>query len=57
MEERSRAIRMAKQELANWRLWCDGSKLDQKGTGAAVVWREKGQDKGWRKQKVTLGKN
>lgn len=57
VEERSRAIQMAKQELANLTLWCDRSKLDQGGIGAAVVWREKGQDKGWRKQKVTLGKN
>lgn len=37
IEERSRAIRMAKENLSDLTLWCDGSKLDQGGTGAAVV--------------------
>ena len=37
MEDKNGAIQMAKEELADLTLWCDGSKLDQGGTGAAVV--------------------
>lgn len=31
---------MAKEHLADLTLWFDGSKLDQEGTGAAVVWKK-----------------
>lgn len=57
VEERNRAFQVAKQGLANAILWCDRSKLDYGGTGAAVVWKESGQDRGWHEQKVTLGRN
>lgn len=38
------------------KLWCDGSKLDKGGTGAAVVWEDSISGK-WQKQKVCLGLN
>ena len=38
-------------------LWCDGSKLDSRGTGAAVVWKNEGTEKEWQEQKVGLGLN
>ena len=38
------------------RLWCDGSKLDQGGTGAAVVWKSHISQK-WQEQKLSLGLN
>ena len=44
IEDRNRAIQMAKKRLANLTLWCDGSKLEQRGTGAAVVWKRNRQD-------------
>ncbi len=39
MEEKRRAIEEAKNIQADLILWCDGSKLNQRGTGAAVVWK------------------
>ncbi len=42
IDERDRAIAMAKEHLADLTLWFDGSKLDQEGTGAAVVWKKDG---------------
>lgn len=54
MEEKSKAIKTAKGDQADFTLWCDGSKLDYGGTGAAVVWK---QDSDWLTQKTTLGKN
>ena len=54
MEEKCRAIEEAKKDRADLILWCDGSKLNQGGTGAAVVWK---LDNRWLMQKVTLGKN
>ena len=38
------------------KLWCDGSKLDKGGTGAAVVWEDSISGK-WQEQKVCLGLN
>ena len=40
IKEKSRAIDIAKSNWASVALWCDGSKLDQGGAGAAVVWKE-----------------
>lgn len=40
VEEKSKAINLAKGEIADLILWCDGSKLDQVRAGAAVVWKE-----------------
>ena len=57
IEKRSRAIQVAKEDQADLALWCDGSKLDQGGTGAAVVWKRHRQDSEWQTQKTTLGKN
>ena len=54
MEEKCKAIEKAKKDHANLILWCDGSKLNQGGTGAAIVWK---LDNRWLMQKVTLGKN
>ena len=56
IEEKSKAIEIAKkaEDRVNLTLWCDGSKLDQGGAGAAVVWK---LDNEWLTQKVTLGKN
>ena len=39
MEEKCRAIEEAKKDQANLTLWCDESKLNQGGTGVAVVWK------------------
>ncbi len=55
IEEKSRAIDIAKCNRANVTLWCDGSKLDQGGAGAAVLWKK--NDNEWSAQKITLGKN
>ena len=54
MEEKYKAIEKAKKDEANLSLWCDGSNLNQGGTGAVVVWK---LDNKWLMQKVTLGKN
>lgn len=43
--------------MANLKLWCDGSKLDNGGTGAAVVWEKDNAQKEWQEQKVGLGLN
>ena len=57
IEDRNRAIQVAREELADLTFWCDWSKLDQGGTGAAVVWKRNRQDCEWQTQKTTLGKN
>ncbi len=54
MEEKRRTIEEDKKDQADLTLWCDGSKLNQEGTGAAVVWK---LENSWLMQKVTLGKN
>ncbi len=54
MEEKYKAIEKAKKDKTNLPLWCDGSKLNQGGTGVAVVWKLGNK---WLMQKVTLGKN
>ena len=56
IEDRNKAILEAKTGMAHLKLWCDGSKLD-KGTGAAVVWKENGPGGKWQEQKVGLGLN
>lgn len=38
-------------------LWCDGSKLDTGGTGAAVVWKSNCRGEEWQTIKVSLGQN
>ncbi len=40
IEDRSKAICIAKTGKAHLKLWCDGSKLDKGSTGAAVVWED-----------------
>ena len=57
IEEKSRATDIAKSSHADLNFWCDGSKLDQGGAGAAVVWKENRDDNLWTTQKVSLGKN
>ncbi len=57
IEEKNRAVDIAKNDHADLTLWCDGSKLDQGGAGAAVVWKENRQSNEWITQKITLGKN
>lgn len=57
MEEKTRATDFTKGDRADFTLLCYGSKLDQGGAGAAVVWKENRQDNEWIKQKITLGKN
>ena len=49
MEEKSRAIEEAKNDQANLSLWCDGSKLNEGGAGASVVWK---LDNKWLTQNV-----
>ena len=44
IEDRDKTILEAKTGMAHLKLWCDRSKLD-KGTGAAVVWKENGLDR------------
>ena len=57
VEEKSKAINLAKGEIADLILWCDGSKLDQGGAGAAVVWKEGELSREWQEKRVNLGKN
>ena len=57
VEEKNKAINLAKEEIADLILWCDGSKLDQGGAGAAVVWKEGELGREWQEKKVSLGKN
>ncbi len=56
IEDRKRAILEAKSRKAHLKLWCDGSKLDKGGIGAAVVWKNYGCQK-WQEQKLCLGLN
>lgn len=57
VEEKGKVINLAKGEIADLILWCDGSKLDQGGAGAAVVWKEGELVRKWQEKKVSLGKN
>ena len=43
IEEKDQAIDQAKKETAGLILWCDGFKIDEDETGAAVVWSQCGQ--------------
>ena len=54
VEEKCRAIEIAKRDQADLSLWCDGSKLDKGETGAAVAWKQGDE---WLTRKVTLGQN
>lgn len=56
-EEKNQAIGRAKTETANFVLWCDGSKRDEGGAGAAVVWKENAINGRWPERRVSLGKN
>ena len=56
IEDRKKAILEAKSTNADLKLWCDGSKLDKGGTGAAVVWKSHVSQK-WQEQKLSLGLN
>ncbi len=55
-EDRKKAILQAKSTNADLKLWCDGSKLDKGGTGAAIVWKSHVSQK-WQEQKLSLGLN
>ena len=57
IEDKNKAILEAKAGMANLKLWCDGSKLDDGGAGAAVVWKKDSAQKEWQEQKVGLGVN
>ena len=56
IEDRNKAILDAESGKAHLKLWCDGSKLDKGGTGAAVVWKDHISQK-WQEQKLCLGLN
>ena len=56
IEDRKKAIVEAKSGKAHFKLWCDGSKLEKGGTGAAVVWKSHISQK-WQEQKLSLGLN
>ena len=40
IEDRNRATFIATIEKAHLKRWCDGSKLDKGGTGAAAIWED-----------------
>ena len=56
IEDRNRAIFIATTEKAHLKRWCDGSKLDKGGTGAAAVWEDI-TSRNWLEQKLCLGLN
>lgn len=56
IEVKKRAILQPKSINANLKMWCDGSKLDKGGTGAAIVWKSPISQKS-QEQKLSLGSN
>ena len=56
VERKSETTNLAKGEIADMILWCNASKLDQGGAGAAVVWKGEFGRK-WQEKTVSLGKN
>ena len=57
VEGRDKAIREGTTGGPDLELWCDGSKLDTGGTGAAVVWKTNCNGEEWQIVKVSLGQN
>lgn len=57
IEDKKKALLEAKAGRSNLRLWCNGSKLENRDTGAAVVWEKDGKKKEWQEQKVDLSLN
>lgn len=57
IEEKNPAIDKAKTETANFARWCDGSKWNKSGAGAAVFWKENAINKRWQEWKVFWGEN
>ena len=57
IDEKNKTILEAKANKSNLKLWYDGFKLDNGGTGATVVWEKNGAKKEWQKQKVGLALN
>lgn len=55
IEGREKAIRERTIGGPDLELWCDGSKLDKGGTGAAVVWKSDCDGEEWQTVKVSLG--
>lgn len=56
-EDGNWAILEAKAKIANLNLWCDKSKFENQGTGAAVVLEKDGIKKEWYEQKFRLDFN
>ena len=56
VEEKSTAIKLGKEERTDLTLWCDGSKLNHGGAGAAVVWKNEELSREWQEKKAGLGK-
>lgn len=56
IERKEKAIRKETTMRPDLELWCDGSKLDTGGIGAAVVWKDCSR-KEWQIVKISLGKN
>lgn len=57
IEGREQALREGTIRGPGLELWCDGSKLDTGGTGAAVVWKSNCDGGEWQTIKVSLGRN
>lgn len=57
IKDKNKALLEAKTGRDNLKLWYDGSQLDNRGTGVAVVWEKDGPRKNWQDQKVILGLN
>lgn len=57
IEGRDEAIHEGIVGRYDLKLWCDGSKLDTGGTGAAVVWKTNCNSEEWQEIKISLGQN
>lgn len=57
IDKKNKAILEAKAGRGNLKLWCDGFKLDNRDTGATVVWEKDDAKKERQEQKVGLGIN
>ena len=57
IEDRNRVIFKAQGRKADFKLCCDGSKLDNARIGAAIVWKKDSIIEEWQERKVALGSN
>lgn len=57
IKNKNKVILKAKGRRDNLKLWCDGFKMENKGTRATVVWETDGSIKEWQDRKVVLGLN